>query len=108
MSVSYDLNLQKVVSIIGMDVATYDVSNYPILTKNEIEYEIEKWWEFYNQWALHENSTVVLFDSMEIVYIEKTLHEDTARTIYIPAIRATVSTSIENYAGPSVVYQEII
>ena len=108
MSVSYDLNLQKVVSIIGMDVATYDVSNYPILTKNEIEYEIEKWWEFYNQWALHENSTVVLFDSMEVVYIEKTLYDDTARTIYIPAIRATVSTSIESYAGPSVVYQEII
>ena len=45
---------------------------------------------------------------MEIVYIEKTLHEDVVRTIYIPAIRATVSTYIENYVGPSVVYQEII
>jgi hypothetical protein len=45
---------------------------------------------------------------MEVVYIEKTLHEDKVRVIYVPAIKATVSTSIENYVGPSVVYQEII
>ena len=108
MHVWYDLNLQKVVSVVWTDIATYDVSNYPSLEKNIIESEIEKWGEYFNQWALHENSTVVLFDSMEVVYIEKTLHEDAVRTIYVPAIRATVSTSIENYVGPSVVYQEII
>ncbi len=108
MHVSYDLNLQKVVSVVWTDIATYDVSNYPSQEKNIIESEIEKWGEYFNQWALHENSTVVLFDSMEVVYIEKTLHEDAIRTIYVPAIRATVSTSIENYVGPSVVYQEII
>ena len=108
MHVSYDLNLQKVVSVVWTDIATYDVSNYPSLEKSTIESEIEKWGEYFNQWALHENSTVVLFDSMEIVYIEKTLHEDAVRMIYVPAIRATVSTSIENYVGPSVVYQEII
>jgi hypothetical protein len=45
---------------------------------------------------------------MEVVYIEKTIHEDKVYTIYVPAIKATVSTNIENYAGPSVVYQEII
>ena len=96
------------VSVVWTDIATYDVSNYPSLEKNTIESEIEKWGEYFNQWALHENSTIVLFDSMEVVYIEKTLHEDAVRTIYVPAIRATVSTSIENYVGPSVVYQEII
>ena len=108
MRVAFDLNLQKVVSVIWMDVSTYDVSNYPTFDKKIIETEIEKWWEFFNQWALHENSTVILFDSMEVVYIEKTLHEDKVRVIYVPAIKATVSTSIENYIGPSVVYQEII
>ena len=108
MRVSYDLNLQKVVSVIWTDIATYDVSNYPILDKKVIEFWIENWWEFFNQWALHENSTVVLFDTMEVVYIEKTIHEDKVYTIYVPAIKATVSTNIENYAGPSVVYQEII
>ncbi len=108
MQVAYDLNLQKVVSVIWMDIATYDVSNYPILDKKVIESAIENWWEFFKQWALHENSTVVLFDNMEVVYIEKALHEDKVRTIYVPAIRATVSTSIENYKSPSVVYQEII
>ena len=108
MYVSYDLNLQKVVSVVWIDIATYDVSNYPSLEKKVIEYWIEQGWDFFSQWALHENSTVVLFDTMEVVYIEKTLHEDAIRTIYVPAIKATVSTSIENYVGPSVVYQEII
>ena len=108
MQIAYDLNLQKVVSVIWMDIATYDVSNYPTMEKIVIEYWIEQWWEYYNQWALHENSTVILFDSMETVYVEKTLHEDTLHTIYVPAIRSTVSTSVENYVGPSTVYQEII
>ena len=106
--IAYDLNLQKVVSIIWMDIATYDVSNYPTIEKKVIEYWIEQWWEFYNQWALHENSTVILIDTMETVYIEKILHEDTLHIIYVPAIRSTVSTSLDDYIGPSVIYKEII
>ena len=105
MQIAYDLNLQKVVSIIWMDIATYDVSNYPTLEKKVIESRIEQWWEYYNQWALHENSTVVLFDWMEVVYTEKMLDWE---IIYVPTVRSTVSTSIENYVGPSTVYEEII
>ena len=108
MQIAYDLNLQKVVSVIWMDIATYDVSNYPTLEKKLIESWIEQWWEYYNQWALHEDSTVILFDWMETVYIEKILHEDTQHTIYVPAIRSTVLTSLDNYVGPSTVYEEII
>ena len=105
MQIAYDLNLQKVVSVIWMDIATYDVSNYPTLDKKVIESKIEQWGEHYNQWALHENSTVVLFDWMEVVYTEKIIDWE---IMYVPAIRSTVSTSIENYQGPSTVYEEII
>jgi hypothetical protein len=105
MQIAYDLNLQKVVSVIWIDIATYDVSNYPTLEKKIIESEIEKWWEYYNQWALHENSTVVLFDWMEVVYTEKIIDWE---IMYVPAIRSTVSTSIENYMGTSTVYEEIV
>ena len=104
MQVSYDLNLQKVVSIIWIDIATYDVSNYPTMWKSYIEKEIEKWWDFFNQWALHENSTVVLFDNMEIVYIRK---YENGITYYIPAIKWKVGTSLENYKWPEYVFQEI-
>ena len=106
MQVSYDLNLWKVVSVIWMDVATYDVSNYPTLEKKVIESWIEQWWEYYNQWALHEDSIVILFDWMNIVYIEKMLGEWSV--MYVPAIRSTISTSLENYVGPLTVYKEII
>ena len=105
MQIAYDLNLQKVVSVVWMDIATYDVSNYPTLEKKVIESEIEQWGEYFNQWALHENSTVVLFNWMEVVYMEKIIDWE---IMYIPTIRSTVSTSIENYVGPSVVYEEII
>ena len=105
MQIAYDLNLQKVVSVIWMDIATYDVSNYPTLEKKVIESEIEQWGEYYNQWALHENSTVVLFDWMEVVYTEKMMNWE---IMYVPTIRSTVSTSIDNYQGPSTVYEEII
>ena len=103
--VVYDLNLQKVVSIVWIDIATYDVSNYPTLDKDIITSEIEKWWNFYNQWALHEDSTVILLDSMELVYTETLLNWE---VLYVPTIRATISTSIENYVGPSTIYEEII
>ena len=106
MNVAYDLHLQKIASIVWIDISTYDVSNYPIIDKNIIEYEIEQWWKYYHQWALHENSTVILFDSMEIVYVEQ-ISQDW-EIMYVPAIRSTVSTSVENYAGPSVIYEEII
>jgi hypothetical protein len=42
MRIAYDLNLQKVVSIDRIDIATYDVSNYPTIDKSNIENEIEK------------------------------------------------------------------
>ena len=105
MHVAYDLNLQKVVSIVWIDIATYDVSNYPTLDKKVIESEIEQGGEYYNQGALHEDSTVVLFDWMEVVYTEKTINWE---IMYIPTIRSTVSTSLDNYVGPSTVYEEII
>ena len=105
-NISYDLNLEKIVSIIWIDIATYDVSNYPTLEKSQIEYWIEQWWEYYTQWALHENSKIVLFDSMDVVYITKLWLN--WETIYVPAIRWTVSTSIENYNWPEVIFQELV
>lgn len=105
MQIAYDLNLQKVVSIIWIDIATYDVSNYPTLEKSYIEKEIEKWWEYFNQWALHENSTVILFDNMEIVYIPK--YENWI-TYYVPAIKWETDAKVENYKWPKYVFQEIV
>lgn len=105
MNITYDLNQQKVISVIWIDIATYDVSNYPTLEKSSIENWIEKWWEFFNQWALHQNSTVVLFDNMEIVYIPK--YENWV-TYYVPAIKWEVGTSPENYRWPKYVFQEIV
>ena len=105
MQIAYDLNLQKVVSVIWTDIATYDVSNYPILDKSYIEKEIEKWWEFFNQWALHENSTLVLFDNMQIVYIPK--YENWI-TYYVPAIKWEVWDLLENYKWPKFIFQEIV
>ena len=105
MQIAYDLNLQKVVSVIWIDIATFDVSNYPTMDKSNIESEIEKWWEFFDQWALHENSTIVLFDNMQIVYIPK--YENSA-TYYVPAIKWETNPSIENYRWPKYVFQEIV
>lgn len=105
MQIAYDLNLQKIVSIIWMDIATYDVSNYPTLEKSYIEKEIEKWWEYFDQWALHENSTVVLFDNMEIVYIPK---NENWITYYVPAIKWETDAKVENYKWPKYVFQEIV
>lgn len=105
MQIAYDLNLQKVVSVVWVDIATYDVSNYPTLDKSYIEEEIEKWWEFFNQWALHENSTIVLFDNMQIVYIPR---YENWTTYYIPAIKWETNPSVENYKWPKYVFQEIV
>ncbi len=105
MEISYDLNLQKIVSIIWIDIATYDVSDYPTIEKSYIESEIEKWWEFFNQWGLHKNSTIVMFDNIQIVYIPK---YQSWSTYYIPAIKWEVNTSIENYKWPKYVFQEIV
>ena len=103
--IAYDLNLQKVVSVIWIDIASYDVSNYAVLEKAYIEDEIEKWWEFFNQWALHENSIVVLFDNMQIVYIPK--YEKTS-TYYVPAIKWEANPSVDNYRWPKYVFQQIV
>ena len=105
MQIAYDLNLQKVVSVIWIDIATYDVSNYPTSEKSDIESEIEKWWEFFDQWALHENSTVILFDNMQIVYIPK---YENGITYYVPAIKWETNPSVENYRWPKYVFQEIV
>ena len=105
MQIAYDLNLQKVVSIIWIDITTYDISNYPTQEKSYIEKEIEKWWEFFNQWALHENSTIILFNNMQIVYIPK--YENWI-TYYVPAIKWETDTKIENYKWPKHVFQEIV
>ena len=105
MQIAYDLNLQKVVSVVWVDIATYDVSNYPTLDKSYIEEEIEKWWEFFNQWALHENSTIVLFDNMQIVYIPR---YENWTTYYISAIKWETNPSVENYKWPKYVFQEIV
>ena len=105
MQIAYDLNLQKVVSVMWIDIATYDVSNYPTAEKSDIESKIEKWWEFFNQWALHENSTVILFDNMEIVYIPK---YGNWTTYYVPAIKWETNPSVENYRWPKYVFQDIV
>lgn len=105
MQIDYDLNLQKVVSVVWIDIATYDISNYPTLEKSSIENWIGKWWKFFGQWALHENSTVVLFDNMEIVYIPK---YENGITYYVPTIKWEVGTSPENYKWPKYVFQEIV
>ena len=105
MQIAYDLNLQKVVSVIWIDIATYDVSNYPTSEKSNIESEIEKWWEFFDQWALHKNSTVILFDNMQIVYIPK---YENGITYYVPAIKWETDPSVENYRWPKYVFQEIV
>ena len=105
MQIAYDLNLQKVVSVMWIDIATYDVSNYPTSEKSDIENEIEKWWEFFEQWALHEKSTVVLFDNMQIVYIPK--YENWV-TYYVPAIKWETDAKVENYKWPKYVFQEIV
>ena len=104
MSVGYDLNLQKVVSVVWIDIAAYDISNYPTLDREYIKDEIEKWWSYYNQWALHEDSTVVLFDNMEVVYIPR---YDNETTYYVPAIKWEVDTALESYRWPKYVFQEI-
>ena len=103
--IAYDLNLQKVVSVIWIDIATYDISNYPTQEKSNIETEIEKWWDFFDQWALHENSTVILFNNIEIVYIPK---YENGTTYYVPAIKWETNPSVENYRWPKYVFQEIV
>ena len=105
MQIAYDLNLQKTVSIMWIDIATYDVSNYPTSEKSNIESEIEKWWEFFDQWALHKNSTVILFDNMQIVYIPK---YENGNTYYVTAIKWETDPSVENYRWPKYVFQEIV
>ena len=105
MQISYDLSLQKVVSIIWIDIATYDVSNYPTIDKSYIEEQIEKWWKYFHQWALHEDSTTVLFDTMQIVYIPK---YGNSATYYVPAIKWEISNPFDDYKWPRYIFQEII
>lgn len=105
MEITYDLNLQKIVSVVWIDIATYEVSNYPTADKTYIENEIEKWWEFFDQWALHKNSTIVMFDDMQIVYIHK---YRSWTTFYVPAIKWVINTSIKNYKWPRFVFQDIV
>lgn len=106
MHIAYDINVNQIVSILNYDIATYEASNYTTMDKQEIEIWIEEWWQYYFQWALHSNSTVVLFDSMETVYLEK-IWEDW-NIYYVPAIKWEVSTSVDNYIWPKYIFQEIV
>lgn len=106
MDIAYDLNLQKIVYINNIDIAKYQISDYSVVDKSILEDKIEQWWSYFSQWALHEYSTIVMLDSMEVVYLEKIT--DDWNILYIPAIKATVSTSLENYEWPNMIFQELI
>lgn len=106
MEVSYDLNIWRIVSIIWIDIASYNISNYPSINKEILESDISQGWSYFKQWAIHKDSTPVLFDKMEIVYIEKIT--ESWDLIYIPAIRWSISSSLKNYTWPSHIYEEII
>ena len=106
MDIAYDLNLQKIVYVNNIDIAKYQISDYSVVEKSILEDKIEQWWSYFSQWALHEYSTLVMLDSMEVVYLEK-MKEDW-NIYYVPAIKGTVSTSLENYEWPKVIFQELI
>ena len=106
-SVFYNLNTQTIWSVTNIDVASYEWTNYSTINKADIESSIEKWWDYYSQWALHEWSTVVMLDSMEMVYVDEQSIED-GNHYFIPAIRWVVSSSMENYDGPDMIFQKII
>lgn len=105
-NIAYDLNHEKILSIVWIDIATYDVSSYPTIEKNIIESEIIQWWSYFHQWALHNTSSVVLLDKLEIVYIKKILNN--WEIVYLPAIKWPVSNSPGNYNGPSNIFEEIL
>ena len=106
MGIAYDLNLGKIVYINNIDIAKYNASDYSTLEKSDLETKIEQWWSYFSQWALHEYSTLVMLDSMEIVYLEKV--SEKGDIYYVPAIKWTISTSLENYSGPEIIFQEIV
>lgn len=105
-SVFYNLNTQTVWSVTNIDVASYEWANYSTINKADIESSIEKWWDYYSQWALHEWSTVVMLDPMEMVYVDE--RSEDGNHYFIPAIRWVVSSSMENYDGPDMIFQKII
>lgn len=106
MDIAYDLNLQKIVYINNIDIAKYQISDYSVVEKSVLEDEIQQWWSYFSQWALHEYSTMVMLDSMEVVYLEKVTKD--WDIYYVPAIKGTVSTSLENYEWPSLIFQELV
>lgn len=106
MDIAYDLNLQKIVYINNIDIAKYQISDYSTVEKSVLEEKIEQWWSYFSQWALHEYSTLVMLDDMEIVYLEKIT--EGWNVYYIPAIKGTISTSLENYMWPKIIFQELI
>ncbi len=106
MDIAYDLNLGKIVYINNIDIAKYNASDYVTLDKSDLESRIENGGSYFSQWALHEYSTLVMLDSMEIVYLEKVY--ENWDIYYVPAIKWVVSTSLENYNGPEIIFQEIV
>ena len=106
MDIAYDLNLQKIVYVNNIDIAKYQFSDYSTVEKSILEDKIEQWWSYFSQWALHEYSTLVMLDSMEVVYLEKV--SESWDIYYVPAIKWTVSTSLENYVWPKIIFQELI
>ncbi len=106
MDIAYDLNLWKIVYVNNIDIAKYNASDYKTIEKSDLESKIEQGWSYFSQWALHEYSTLIMLDSLEIVYLEK-VSENWA-VYYVPAIKGTVSTSLENYNWPSMIFQELV
>jgi hypothetical protein len=47
-----------------------------------------------------------MLDSLEIVYLEKV--SENWDVYYVPAIKGTVSSSLENYNWPSMIFQELV
>ena len=106
MDIAYDLNLWKIVYVNNIDIAKYKASDYQTLEKSDLESKIEQWWSYFSQWALHEYSTLVMLDSMEIIYLEKV--SNIWDIYYVPAIKWVISTSLENYNWPKIIFQEIV
>ena len=98
-----------------IDIENYDESMwiinifYPFKIQwkevRDAEMEERIWMQIFDQWALHKNSTVILFDNMQIVYIPK---YENGTTYYVPAIKWETDPSVENYKWPKYVFQEIV
>jgi len=105
-NIAYDLNNKKLISITWIDITSYDVSDYPTTEKNTLESAINEWWSYFKQWSIHNNSTKVLLDTLELIYIKKATGD--WKILFIPAIKWSVSIPLSNYNWPIYIFKEII